>query len=220
MRAPKRAHNSLTRAAPICVTAICAWMSPRISAGCRLLARMMRSISVCATPPSTILIGGSSRPSWNISVALAEVEPATAPPTSALCAIEPAKATSLAGGENRRDERHVGDVRQAAVIGMIGDEHVALLDPVAFVVAAMEFENAADQMAIDRRVEEHRRRHDQPPVAVEDHAAEVARLADDGRIAGAIEMVVHLIDQARDLVAQDLDGDGIHAHALARMRLR
>jgi hypothetical protein len=60
-------------------------------------------------------------------------------------------------------------------------------------------------MAVDRRVEEHRRRHDQPAVAVEDHAAEVARLADDGGIARAIEMVVHLLDQARDLVAQDLD---------------
>jgi hypothetical protein len=32
-------------------------------------------------------------------------------------------------------------------------------------------------------------------------------------------MVVHFIDQARDLVAQDLDGDGIHIHALAMIRL-
>ena len=91
--APKRLHSSLTRCAPICVTAICAWISPRISAGCRLLVRMMRSTSVCPTPASTILIGGTRRPSWNISVASAEVEPATAPPTSALCAIEPANAT-------------------------------------------------------------------------------------------------------------------------------
>ena len=92
-------------------------------------------------------------------------------------------------------------------------------DPVAFVVAAMEFENAADEMAVDRGVEEHGRRHDQPPGTIEDHAAEVARLADDGRVAGAIEMIVHFIDQARDLVAQDLDRDGIHAQALARTRL-
>jgi hypothetical protein len=91
--APKRPHSSLTRAAPICVTAIWAWMSPRMSSGWRLLLRMMRSMSVCGRPACTILIGGTSRPSWNISVALAEVEPATAPPTSALCAIEPAKAT-------------------------------------------------------------------------------------------------------------------------------
>jgi hypothetical protein len=85
--------------------------------------------------------------------------------------------------------------------------------------ATIELENASDQMPVDRGVEEHGWRHDQPAVAIEDHAAEVARLADDGRVAGAIEMVVHFIDQARDLVAQDLDGDGIHAHALAMIRL-
>ena len=44
---------------------------------------------------------------------------------------------------------------------------------------------------------------------VEDHAREIARLSDDGGIAGAIEVIVHLIDQARDLVAQDLSGDGV-----------
>ncbi len=93
VRAPKRSHSSLMRCAPICVTAICAWISPRMSAGCRLLERMMRSTSVCAMPASTILIGGTKSPSWKISVASAEVEPATVPPTSALCAIEPENAT-------------------------------------------------------------------------------------------------------------------------------
>ncbi len=50
-------------------------------------------MSGSARPASQILIGGISTPSWNISVALAEVEPATVPPRSALWAIEPAKAT-------------------------------------------------------------------------------------------------------------------------------
>jgi hypothetical protein len=74
----------------------------------------------------------------------------------------------------------------------------------------VDADNAADQVAIDRRMKEHRRRHDQPPSAIKDDAAEIARLADDGRVAGAIEMIMHLIDQAGDLVAQDLDSDGIH----------
>src|SRR5262249_51338586 len=206
--APKRSHNCLTRCAPICVTAIWAWMSPRTSAGWRLLVRMMRSTSVCATPASTILIGGTSSPSWNISVASAEVEPATAPPTSALCAIEPANATIPPPAQT--------GAGKAALVGMIGDKDVAVLDRP---VAAIAREDAADEMAVDRRVEEHRRGHDQAPLAVEDHAAEVARLADDGRVAGAVEMVVHFIDQARDLVAQDLDGDGVHAQVLVRIRL-
>jgi hypothetical protein len=32
-------------------------------------------------------------------------------------------------------------------------------------------------------------------------------------------VVMHFLDQARDLVAQDLDGDGVHAQALVRIRL-
>src|SRR5947207_983472 len=69
-------------------------------------------------------------------------------------------------------------------------------------------EDAADQVAIDRRMEKHRRRDDQPAVTVENHARKVARFTNDGGVAGAIEMIVHLLDQACDLVAQDLDGDG------------
>ncbi len=114
----------------------------------------------------------------------------------------------LAVGEHRRHEGHVGDVRQPALVGVIGDEHVARRDR-----TGVDLEDAADQVAVDRSMEEHRRRHDQPAVAVEDHAAEVAQFADDGGIAGAIEMVVHLIDQARHFVAQDLDGDGVHGQS-------
>src|SRR5207253_729699 len=116
--APKRSHSSLTRCAPICVTAICAWISPRISAGCRLR--------------------------------------------------------------------------------VIGNEDVAGL---YCSLAAIELEDTAHEVAIDRRMEKHRRRHDQAPLAVQNHAAEISGFADDRRVAGAIEVVMHFIDQARDLVA-------------------
>src|SRR5689334_3291993 len=97
-------------------------------------------------------------------------------------------------------------MRQAALVRVVRYEDVAFRDS----ARPMHLDDAADQMAVDWRVEEHRRRHDQPAAAIEDHAAEIARLADDGRIARAIEMIMHLIDQARDLVAQDLDGDRVH----------
>src|SRR5262249_6155911 len=100
---------------------------------------------------------------------------------------------------------------QTAFIRVVRDEYVAFGDGVRL---AVDVEDAADEMAIDRRVEEHRWRHDQAAVAVQDHAGEVARLANDGRIARAIEMIMHLIDQACDLVAQDLDGDGVHGRPL------
>src|SRR5262249_40403500 len=62
--------------------------------------------------------------------------------------------------------------------------------------------NAADQVPIDRRMEEHRRRHDEAALAIKDHAGEIARFADDGGVAGAVEMIMHFFHQARDLVAQ------------------
>src|SRR5262249_11047059 len=88
-------------------------------------------------------------------------------------------------------------------------------------IAAVDLEDAADEMPVDRSVKEHRRRHDQATLAVENHAAEIPRFADDGGIAGAIEVIMHLLDQARDLVAENLDGDSVPAHACgSRTRLR
>src|SRR5215475_5204065 len=66
-------------------------------------------------------------------------------------------------------------------------------------------------MAIDRGMKEHRWGDDQAAVAVENHARKIARFADDGGIAGAVEMKMHFFDQARDLVAQNLDGDGVQS---------
>ena len=105
------------------------------------------------------------------------------------------------GSEDGRDEAHVRDMRHAGLVGVVRDEHVARRDR-AF---GIKRQDAADEMAIDGRVEEHRRRRDEAPAAVEDDAGEIARLADDGRIARAVEMIVHLVDQARDLVADHLD---------------
>jgi hypothetical protein len=55
---------------------------------------------------------------------------------------------------------------------VIGDEHIAVANGAA--LAAIDLQDTADQVPVDRRMEEHRRRHDQPPVTVKDHAAEVA----------------------------------------------
>src|SRR5262249_35036491 len=141
-------------------------MSPRTSAGWRLLPRMRRSMSGNGRPASRILIGGVDTPFWYIPVPLAGGGPAVVPPTTALVGDRAGKGDDLVPGETRRDEGHVGDVRQTAFIGVIGDEHVAVADAV-FGVGAVDREDAADQVAIDRRMEEHRRRDDQPAVAVQ-----------------------------------------------------
>ena len=49
-------------------------------------------------------------------------------------------------------------MRQAAFIRVIADEHVAVAD-----IFAVKLQNFPDQMAVDRRVKKHRRRHNSPP---------------------------------------------------------
>src|SRR3974390_1282200 len=65
-------------------------------------------------------------------------------------------------------------------------------------------------MTIDRRMEEHRWRDNQAAGTVEDDTAEVARFPDDGGIAGTIEMIVHLFDEARHLVTNHSGSDRVH----------
>src|SRR5215210_4758337 len=107
-------------------------------------------------------------------------------------------------------------MRYSGFIGMVGDEDVAVADT----VIAVQLQDTSHQVAVDRRVKEHRRRDDEPPATIEDHTGEVTRLADDGGVAGAIEMIVHLLDQAENLVAQNLDEDGVHGYARSRIKLR
>jgi hypothetical protein len=61
---------------------------------------------------------------------------------------------------------------------MVRNEDIAVLD--LQLGAGVGLADALDEMPVDRGVEEHRRRHDQPPFAVKNHAAKIARLADDG----------------------------------------
>src|SRR5436309_1719334 len=67
-------------------------------------------------------------------------------------------------------------LRMAALVGVIGNEDVAGL---YCSLAAIDLEDTAHEVAIDRRMEKHRRRHDQAPLAVQNHAAEIPGFADD-----------------------------------------
>src|SRR5262249_567565 len=122
----------------------------------------------------------------------------------------------LAFGKDRGDERHVGNMWEGALIGMVGNEHVIFIQA----ILPIDLKNAADEMAVDRRMEKHRRRNNKTPGSIENDTTEIAGFPDDGRIAGAIEMIMNLLDKARDVVADDLNRDRIHDHVLVRTRLR
>ena len=107
--------------------------------------------------------------------------------------------------KNRCDETHVRGMRQISFIGVVGDEYVTVRQIVLSIVR----EDPLHQMVIDRRVKKHPGRHQKAAFWVDDDAAEIARFADDGRIARPIEMVVQFLHQTGDTVAQQFDGNGI-----------
>ncbi len=69
-------------------------------------------------------------------------------------------------GEDRRHQRHVGRVRHVGFIGMVGDEHVAVVKA----ALAVERDDLLREIVIGRRVIEHRRRGDEAPLGVDDDA--------------------------------------------------
>ena len=92
-----------------------------------------------------------------------------------------------------KDRSHHGEirgVRQVTLIGMIAEHHIAV-----FQYSVVDLQNPVDQMEINRRVQGHWRRHRDASRAIGDDTGEIAQFADDGRIAGAEEMVVHLLHQ-------------------------
>ena len=129
----------------------------------------------------------------------------------------PGKADQLVPREYRGDEAHVRHVGQARLVGVVGDKDVAGADA----VGAVNLQHALAEMAIDGAVEEHRRRRDEAAAGIQDDAGEIPGLANDGGIARAVEMVVHLIDQSGDLIADDFDGDRVdHLSPPSTSRIR
>ncbi len=57
-------------AAPILSEAICDWISPHSSSGCRTFCSMSARMGSTSLPASNSFNGGMRRPSWKISVAL------------------------------------------------------------------------------------------------------------------------------------------------------
>jgi hypothetical protein len=121
----------------------------------------------------------------------------------------------LALVEDRDGDGDVGRVRRAEV-GMVVDDHVALLDLVAETV-----EEPPDVPG--QRADVHRRRVGLAQLAalgVEDPRTEVLRLADDRRVAHAEEHARHLLRDRVVRAAEHPQGDGIHLDAPAGGRAR
>ena len=109
--------------------------------------------------------------------------------------------------EDGGHDDHVVGVGASAVVGVVREEGVAL----GHVVEAVELQQPFDRLRVGGHVSRVERLTDEPPLPVEHAAAEVVRLADDGRVAGAEDRLLHLADDAVQPCPQDFVGDGVYA---------
>ena len=116
-----------------------------------------------------------------------------------------AEAEELAADEDRRDHRHIGRVRAAALIGMVDQEGVALGDGVAVIG---EHRGAAGRKGADMQ-RQHDVLGDDVALRVHQRAGGILRLAHDGGKAGAEQRVLHLLHDAGEARLDDFEIDSV-----------
>jgi hypothetical protein len=103
--------------------------------------------------------------------------------------------------EHRRDDRDVGKVGAAAVVRVVGDEHVAGLDALP-AVAPQDLVHRPDHGAqVDRNA---LRQRDHFPLRIEDRRRAVRALLDVGRERRARERRAHLLRGREQEAGDDL----------------
>src|SRR3984885_14725049 len=163
--------------------------------GRRVMPMIICQMSSRSTPPSTIFTPGSSMASCCTSVAPNAQLPSVMPPVSSSCAHEPPPTKRLAAGiefgragagpgdapaamKDRHHDRYVGLVNSAA-IGIVEDEHVALVDPG---IVGKILDDRIDHRRHGAGMKDDLRAHIHDRTIGEINAdVEVCRLGDDGR---------------------------------------
>jgi hypothetical protein len=115
-----------------------------------------------------------------------------------------AEAQVPAGMEHRREHRHVGRMRAAALVGVVDEEGVARGD-----VAGIGLQDRGAAGGEGADVErQHDVLGDHPAGRIEQGAGGVLRFTDDGGEAGAEQRVLHLAHDAAEARADHLQLDG------------
>ncbi len=105
--------------------------------------------------------------------------------------------------EHRRDHVDVGQVRAAAVVGIVGDEHVARLDLVLRKARAQGCDRADHRAEMDRHAV---RLGDHVAVGIEDRRRAVRALLDVGRERRAGQRRAHLLGGEEQIARHRLGG--------------
>jgi hypothetical protein len=121
-------------------------------------------------------------------------------------------------GEDRPDEQQVVDVRPGPV-GIVGDDHVAALQPVDPVL----LDRDPDRLGHRAREEDDRVAHRRGRVAgarrPRHRGGEVVEVPQDRRERGREQLAAHVLDDVAEAVAQHRRGETVAAEALLERRL-
>jgi hypothetical protein len=128
-------------------------------------------------------------------------------------AIRLGEGDELAFDEHRPDDAHVAEMR-AAGIGVVGDEDVARVD---VVLEAVDDRLAGKMQRADMDRDVTRPLHHRVALGVAQAVGEVATVDDEG-IAGAEQLLRHLVDEVAVGVFQNLEGDAIESHRFGSFR--
>ena len=183
-------------------------MSPSTSSGVRLLAPMMRSMSLRGSIAALVAHRRQVQALVEHLARLAGAASRHRAADVALVRDRSAEAEQLAVDEHRAQHAHVGRVRAAAVIGMVDQEGVALGDVVA---ELRDHRAAAGRERADMQRQHHMLR-DHFALGVHQRAGGILRFAHDGGEAGAEQRVLHLPHDAGEARLHHFKIDGVDVH--------
>src|SRR5262249_55496473 len=123
----------------------------------------------------------------------------------------------LAAKENRRDHHHVGHVRVAGLVGIVGDETVA----VAHLGARVARAHALNRLGVEQRVIlQAAAHHDDAPVRIAQAGGAVLGFAQDRRIPAVEQRVRHGGRGLADAADHHGGRDRVEAHDFCSVMMR
>ncbi len=206
---PYLAASSLSRRSPSRSEPSCPRISPSTSSGVRLLAPMMRSMSLRVSIAALVAHRRQMQALVEHLARLAGAASRHRPADVALVRDRAAEAEQLAVDEHRAQHAHVGRVRAAAVIGMVDQEGVALGDVAA---ELRDHGAAAGRERADMQRQHHMLRH-HFALGIHQRAGGVLRFTHDGGEAGAEQRVLHLPHDAGEARLHHFEIDGVDVHS-------
>ena len=205
--APYLSASSASRLTPTLTEAMAAQTSPSSTSGIRELTLMISITGRIGSPREMILIAGRRRPSWKISVGVARQRARRHAANIGIVGDVGGPRDDLPVDEDRHGDNDIVQVGDAAVIGVVGGEHVARLEVAGLVVFGDDHLHRLVEHP-DKGGNTCARRGDLA-ARVEDAGAHVEHFVDDRTHGGFLHRREHFIGRRLQGVLDDLHRDRV-----------